>query len=130
MERGMIVTEFHQLRTYLNRANKLSNQKTELKFRIESLVLFEYQLSVICVGATESHRLALCHRGRSRTWERTGNTIFGGLEEFCAKVLNSAEALDAIPFRTVQLSSRQLEKLEGEVSHQLKSLLLNKNYEP
>lgn len=76
MERGPIVSEYYQLRDYLNRANKLSNQKTTMTFKIEEFSLLEYRLYVISTGTYEIHKLALSERNRSKNWECTGFTRF------------------------------------------------------
>ncbi len=129
MERGPIINEYHQLRDYLNRANKLSNQKTELKFEIEQFAIFEYRLYAISQGPYETHKLALAERNRSKTWERTGFTKFRNLEEFCADMLN-VEELKEVPFKTTQISKNILGHLEQKISSSLTDLLLNKLYEP
>lgn len=130
MERGPIVSEYHKLRDYLNRANKLSNQKTELKFEIEQFAMFEYRLYAISHGPHETHKLALAERNRNKIWERTGFTSFRNLEEFCTNTLNDVETQQGSPFKTTQISKELMNRLQEKISSSLSHLLLNKFYEP
>jgi hypothetical protein len=128
MEREIIVTEYQLLREYLNRANKLSNQKSELTFKIEQIDIFKYSLFAIIESNHESHKLALAERTQMRVWERTGYTTFKNLEEFCAGVLNEVET-PRLP-RLKYLSTQIIEKLQKEINLKLSNLLLNNAYEP
>ena len=130
MERGPIVSEYHQLRQYLNRANKLSNQKTELKFEIEQTSVIEYRLYAVLVGQFETHRLALAERTRSKTWERTGYTRFVNLEEFCALTLNRIENKRNPNTKSSIVPKELLIEWKQYLSKKLSNLLLNRGYEP
>lgn len=79
MKREPIISEYIQLRDYLNRANKLSNEKTELKFEIEQFKLFEYRFYAISESQHETHRIALTECSRAKNWERTGLTNYKNL---------------------------------------------------
>jgi hypothetical protein len=134
MERVSVVKEYFGLRDYLNRANKLSNQKTELKFEIEQNKLFEFRLYavsyVISIRVQESHKIAIAERTANRTWERTGHTRFRNLEEFCAQFLNQQEEhLDAF-HKLREPSDKILKEWSEQITETMKMLLLNKNYEP
>ena len=130
MERGPIVSDYFRLRDYLNRANKLSNQVTELRFEIEELQLFEYNFFAVSQGKSELHKIALAERTANKTWERTGNTRFGNLEEFCAASLNRFENSKTQPVRPRKLTAEAQVLMAQKTSAQLKMLLLKKNYEP
>lgn len=130
MERAPIITQYHQLREYLNRANKVSNQKTQLEFRIEQTELFEYQLCAILQNQFETHRLVIASRDRSRNWERAGFSKFQQLEEYCAVVLNNFEKIELDQFKPMKLSDQIIVKMSRRVQENLKMLLLNKSYEP
>ena len=130
MERGPIISEYFQLRDDLNRANKLSNQETELTFEIEETRLFEYKLVAVSRGKNESHKIALVERTAGKTWERAGATRFRKLEEFCAACLNEVEDSKAKPKRPRKIPDEFKELMSRKVLNCLKMLLLNKGYEP
>lgn len=130
MEREPIITQYHQLREYLNRANKVSNQKTQLVFRIEQTELFEYQLSAILQNQFETHRLVLATRDRRRNWERAGFSKFQQLEEYCAYVLNNFEQENNEIYRPLKISDLVAFEMAQKLQDKLKMLLLNKYYEP
>lgn len=129
MERGPIVGEYHELRDYLNRANKLSNQKSEINFKIEQSGLFEYCLYAVLQCEHETHRLVLAERSRNKTWERAGYSRFRNLEEFCAKVFNEYRE-QGLSHASIHLSVHTTNKMTLELEHKLKNLLLNRSYEP
>ena len=130
MERGPIISDYFRLRYYLNRANKLSNQVTELRFEIEEVQLFEYNFFAVSQGKNELHKIALAERTGNKIWERTGNTRFGNLEEFCAECLNEFEKSRIKPFRPRKLAAEVQVLMAQETLARLKMLLLKKNYEP
>jgi hypothetical protein len=129
MEREIIVTEYQKLRDYLNRANKLSNQKSELTFKIEQTNLLSYHLFAVIESNHESHKLALAERTRIRVWERTGYSPFKNLEEFCAATLNLFQA-NFVLSKSLYLTKEIIFEFETEINLKLNSLLLNKLYEP
>ena len=94
MERNLIINEYVQLRTYLNKSNRLANEKTSLDFFIRKINQSEYQLFAFVNGVAEEHKIALAARDRFRNWERTGFTPFKNLENFCANLLNKKEKID------------------------------------
>ena len=130
MERGIIVKEYFELQGYLNRANKLSNQKTEIKFILEQGELFEYRAYAVSFGAHEVHKLAVAERTRAKMWERTGNTRFLNLEEFCAHFLNDMEKDMKFPFSPSFLQDSLLILWSDKLTEKFSMLLLNQNYKP
>lgn len=130
MQREPIVSQYHQLRDHLNRANKLANQKMELEFKIEQYVPDQYRLFAISKNEHESHRIALAERGRNKTWERTGFTRYRQLEEFCAFVLNDREKYFGKKSKIKQIESEEISTLQQVISEKIKMLLLNAGYEP
>jgi hypothetical protein len=130
MERGPIVSEYFKLRDYLNRANKLSNRITKIGFEIEEIRLFEYKLFAVSSGQNEIHKIAIAERTASKIWERTGNTPFAQLEEFCATCLNDEEKRQAPLNRSRKIPHELCELMAKWISTRLKMLQLNKNYEP
>ena len=82
MERARVIQDYYQLRNFLNRSNKLANQKSELKFEIVQINPSEYLLYASVVGPDESPRIAIADRGALKTWERTGFTQFRFLETY------------------------------------------------
>jgi hypothetical protein len=88
MKRDSIVDEYFQLKNHINRANKLSNQSTELQFEIEEIRSHEYGLFVKSFGNSEKQKLMIAILSSAKIWERAGYTSFQYLEEFCADCLN------------------------------------------
>lgn len=130
MERGPIVSEYFKLRDYLNRANKLSNRATKIEFEIGEGQLFEYKLFAVSRGQNEVHKIAVAERTASKIWERTGNTPFAQLEEFCAAGLNDFEVRRPYVGRSRKIPDELLETMAKGIATGLKMLLLNKSYEP
>ena len=130
MERGPIVSEYFRLRDYLNRANKLSNRITEIGFEVEEVRLLEYKLFAISSGQNEIHKIAIAERTVSKIWERTGNTPFSKLEEFCANCLNELERRRTSLARSRKIPGELRDVMAKQISARLKMLLLNKSYEP
>jgi hypothetical protein len=130
MERGLIVSEYFRLRDYLNRANKFSNQITEIGFEIEEVQLLQYKFFAVSYGPNESHKIALAERAADKIWERTGNTRFSKLEEFCAENLNQIERVKGPQIKSRKISEPLKILMAREISAHLKMLLLNKGYEP
>jgi hypothetical protein len=130
MERGPIVSEYFRLRDYLNRANKLSNRITKIEFEIEEIRLFEYKFFAVSSGQNEIHKIAVAERTESKIWERTGNTPFAKLEEFCAASLNELEERRGPTNRSRKIPHELRELMTKWISKRLRMLLLNKSYEP
>jgi hypothetical protein len=130
-ERAKIVGEYFLLRDYMNRANRLSNQATEIKFEIERIGHFGCRLLVVSYSKNEvHHRLSIAERSSDKDWERTGNTGFINLEEYCAQTLSFLERRETQPGKTGPLLDDIMRNLEQELSIRLKNLFLNNSYEP
>lgn len=91
MDRNLIIQEYAQLRVYLNKSNKLADEKTILGFEIYRTDNGEYRLFAYVKSSAEKHRVAISIRNRFRNWERTGFSPFESLENFCAELLNLEE---------------------------------------
>ena len=130
MERALIIKQYLELRDYLNTANKLANQPTEMKFSIEQVELFKYRLFATIATQHEQHRIALTERGPNKTWERTGHSRFRDLENYVAEFLNQREEERRLLVRSSLIPESALQDWAKKLDAKIKMLLLNENYEP
>jgi hypothetical protein len=92
MERNQVLNEYWNLCKLLNQSNKLADEKTQVRFKIESDGRSEYRLLLEITGDREEHKIEIARKGRSSGWERSGYTNFKILELFCANFLNDLKA--------------------------------------
>lgn len=130
MERGPIVQDYHALVGYMNRANKLANEKSDLKFIVDHSEIYEYRCAAVIASMHEAHRLVLAVRTFGGLWERAGYTRFKHIEEYCAYFLNSQEADDELGKRNRYLSTQEQADLGTQFTHRMRMLLLKKSYSP
>jgi hypothetical protein len=125
MNRDLIIREYYLLRNFLNRSNKIANQKSELKFIIEQFGMSNYRMYAVIVGQGETHQIAIATRDISKVWERTGLTEFRLFENYCADFLNEFEKKWKFPKSNLTLPLNFINKAEIEIKNNLSTLLLD-----
>ena len=87
--RDKVVEELFRLRVALNRSNLKSNQRTELKFKLQKSLNVGIKMEFVAYleGAKDSAFLVLSYKQTS-LWVEPNLNQFPYLEEFCTKELN------------------------------------------
>jgi hypothetical protein len=126
MERNDVLGEFWALRKLLNQGNKLVNEQTDLRFKIEAYGVSEFRLKFEAIGKNETKSIEISRRDSEGNWERSGFTSFKKFEIFCSHYLNDWEERNSLEPGNIQaLCLSDIQIMVAEIQKEFDSNLMN-----
>ncbi len=120
--RSLVTKDYFKLRILLNRTNKRSNEKTNIRFLIQKSE-FKWRF-VATLDQKGSSIIELCSYGSENSWDESGFSGLQALENFCCTNLDKYQKIMGI--NDMRLSSEsKVSDLVTKITDKLRDLLIS-----